>query len=201
MRYEGQWSDIGTWRELSTILPETVDGNTVLSECSTNTHIINDTNIPIVGIGLEDIIVAVGDDGILITSKSESDKLKTYLGELAMRPKFEKRIWGEYKVLDCVKGSLTKRITVNEGCNISYQTHEFREEVWTVTEGSGEFILDGKLRDVGVGDVLIIPVGSKHSIRAKSTLTFVEVQLGEVLEESDIMRYETNWNRILEYVK
>ena len=37
-------------------------------------------------------------DGILVTDKNTSDKLKNYVSD--QRPMYEKRAWGEYQVLD-----------------------------------------------------------------------------------------------------
>lgn len=110
------------------------------------------------------------------------------------RPMYEKRIWGEYFVLDYSisdngKNSLTKKLVIKEGQHISYQLHRHRTEIWMFIKGEGRLVIDGLKRDVGYGDTAIIPVGAKHTIEAKSELHIIEVQIGDLLIEDDIERF------------
>ncbi len=66
--------------------------------------------------------------------------------------------------------SLTKLLKINPGENISYQTHQFRQETWTVIAGEGEFIMDGRLIFIKAGEVLQIPVGTRHAVKAITPL-------------------------------
>ncbi len=106
---------------------------------------------------------------------------------------YEERRWGHYRVVDYVKypeGNevLTKRICITADRNLSYQYHEKRSEVWTIVQGSGEFILNESVRKVQIGDVVLIPPGSRHSIRAITDMEIIEVQTGTALIEEDIIR-------------
>ena len=70
---------------------------------------------------------------------------------------YEERRWGTYRVLDDTyyadgNHSLTKRITLQPGKNISYQIHHHRSEVWTFVEGEGLFVLNGEVRKVKDGE-------------------------------------------------
>jgi len=91
---------------------------------------------------------------------------------------------------------LTKRIGVTAGKNLSYQLHYQRSEVWTITNGEGEFVLDNVIYDVKPGDVLRIPVGAKHGVRARTNLEFIEVQSGTDLVEDDIVRIFMGWDDV-----
>ena len=46
---------------------------------------------------------------------------------------------------------------------MNYHSHERRDEVWTVVSGSGQVVVDGVTRGVSAGDVIDLPVGSKHT--------------------------------------
>ncbi|EBK2060078.1 cupin domain-containing protein, partial [Salmonella enterica subsp. enterica serovar Typhi] len=90
------------------------------------------------------------------------------------------------------------RIHIHADKNVSYQLHFKRSEVWTIISGAGDFLLNDKMTRVKTGDVLRIPVGSKHSIRALEDLEFIEVQQGTELVEDDILRFATSWEEILQ---
>lgn len=79
IRFNGKWDDLGTWDTLTEVLEENINGNAKLSESCENVHVINELDIPVVGIGLKDIIISVSKDGILISDKKESDEIKKYI--------------------------------------------------------------------------------------------------------------------------
>lgn len=197
--FSGQWKDIGTWNALCEELPSTHIGNVMMGENNENTHAVNELGIPVFCNGLKDVIVAASPDGIMVCDKQDSEKIKDYVNKLTARPMYEERRWGTYRVLDNSEyedgtRSLTKTIHLNAGKNISYQLHHHRCEVWTCVEGEGVFVLDGERKDVKRGDVMNIPVGHLHAIKATTGLTFIEVQIGNPLVEEDIERFEWKWN-------
>ena len=115
----------------------------------------------------------------------------------------EKRHWGEYTVLHYFDAgseehALTKHLQINAGCNISYQYHHNRREIWTIISGEGLLALDGEIKKVSTGDVIEIPKEAKHSIKAICDLHIIEVQLGYPLIEEDIVRLNTEWNEMVE---
>ncbi len=196
--FEGEWKDLGTWNTLTDELYKPVIGNAVMGTHCENTHIINETQLPIYADGLKDIVVAASPDGILVCSKQHSEEIKKAVENLTLRPMYEERRWGTYRVLDDTKyadgsHSLTKSITLKAGKNISYQIHHHRSEVWTFVEGEGIFVLDGVEKHVKAGDTVIIPVEHLHAIKALTELIFIEVQNGHPLVEEDIDRFEWVW--------
>lgn len=68
--YSGEWRDLGTWNTLTKKLPSPTEGESRLHNCE-NTHIINELGIPVLGLGLKAIVIAVSPDGILISKKSD----------------------------------------------------------------------------------------------------------------------------------
>ena len=190
VRFAGSWKDLGTWNTFTEAMDELVEGDAIADECN-NTHIINELGIPLIALGIKDAVIAATPDGILVTDKTKSLGLKKYV--LPARPMYERRGWGEYKVLDYKlhedgNNSLVKELIIKQGQSISYQLHHHRTEIWTFTEGVGELTLDDSIKEVRRGDVAIIPPGMKHKIKGITELHIIEVQIGDALTEEDIER-------------
>ncbi|MGG4497956.1 sugar phosphate nucleotidyltransferase [Brevibacillus reuszeri] len=202
--YDGEWKDLGTWNTLTEEMSDLSVGRVHLEE-SSNTHVINELDLPIVSIGVSDLVIAASPDGILVSAKEKSHVIKDIASDWSQRPMFEERRWGWYHVLQFQKMSekvevLTKRLHIHADKNLSYQYHHYRSEVWMVVEGEGDFVLNDRLFRIRPGDVLEIPVGAKHAIKAISDLDIIEVQMGSRLIEEDIVRLGMSWNDILEMV-
>ncbi|MBB3108563.1 mannose-1-phosphate guanylyltransferase [Paenibacillus phyllosphaerae] len=201
--YKGSWKDLGTWNTLTEEIKKPLVGKGIVTEDSFNTHVINELDIPITVIGSPNLIVAASPDGILVSDKDSSPRIKEVMKLEDQRPMYEERRWGRYRVLDYIKYPdgrevLTKRICVSEGRNLSYQYHNKRNEVWTVISGLGEMVLNGKVSLLKAGDVISIPLEAKHSIRAIQEMEIIEVQTGSELVEEDIVRLALDWSEILE---
>ena len=126
VKYSGEWKDLGTWNTFTEAMTDPTSQNVILGENCENVHVINELSIPVVGLGLNNIVIAASPDGILVSDKESSSYLKQYVP--TNRPMFEKRLWGEYKVLDYEsrengENSLTKELVVQPGKSISYQKH------------------------------------------------------------------------------
>lgn len=200
IEYTGKWKDLGTWNTLSEELDTTTIGNAYVGAHCENTHIINELQIPLYADGVHNVIIAASNDGILVCAKNYTEGIKNVAEQLIIRPMYEERRWGSYRVLDNTNypdgnHSLTKSITIKAGKNMSYHIHHHRSEVWTFVEGEGIFVLDGIKKRVKAGDTVIIPVGHYHAIKAISQLTFVEIQNGNPLVEEDIERFNWEWEK------
>lgn len=111
---------------------------------------------------------------------------------------FEERPWGGYTVLLTQETCQVKKLIVNPGKRISLQSHKHRAEHWFMVSGRGNAELDGKEIELGPGDSIDIPIGSKHRITCGNAeiLVFIEVQTGTSFDESDIIRYEDDFGRL-----
>lgn len=195
IRFSGAWKDLGTWDTFTKAMSDEVAGNAIAPLCE-DTHVINELQIPLIALGVKNLAVAATPDGILVTDKKASDKLKDYV--FIQRPMYEKRVWGEYKVLDYRlqndgQNFLTKHLIIKQGQHISYQRHYHRTEIWTFVDGIGKLILDDIITDVGRGDTAYIKPKMKHAIQAETELHIIEVQIGDDLTEDDIERLNWNW--------
>jgi len=199
IKYSGYWKDIGTWNTLSEELLQPVIGIGAVSNDCSNTHIINELDIPVQVLGISDAVVAASPDGILVCDKEASSRLKDEIYRWDGRPMYEERVWGWRKTLDYRKSDsgeevLTKRVRVQAGKNMSYHCHHQRKEIWTIISGQGEVIVDRQRRTIRYGDVIQIPPGQMHSVYAISDLEFIEVQIGELLSDSDVYREHLLWS-------
>ena len=193
----GMWKDLGTWNTLSEEISADT-GLTVRGEGTEDTKIVNELNIPVVALGVKDMVIAASPDGILVSGKDASSFMKPYVEALEQRPMYEERRWGEYKVYDYSKyadgtKSLTKHVTVNAGCAQDYHVHKFKDEVITVANGKGELVVDGCLMKLSRGDTISIRRGQKHAIRAFEDLQLISVQISEDNTEGDTEILDWSW--------
>ena len=67
-----------------------------------------------------------------------------------------------------------------------------------IVKGTAEVKLDGEVKTYREGDVIHIPVKSKHQAKnvGDDDLVFIEVQLGEYFGEDDIVRLEDKYGRV-----
>ena len=109
----------------------------------------------------------------------------------------EERPWGSYEVLLDTVYCKVKEIIVQPGQRLSYQSHKYREETWTVTHGVLTVVLNDKEHTIYPGESIFIPLGAKHRAWNKTPkpVHFVEVQTGDYFEEDDIIRYEDDYKR------
>ena len=85
---------------------------------------------------------------------------------------------------------MTVKVTLNPGHGMNYHSHERRSEVWTVISGTGSVVIDGVERVVSAGDVIDLPVGCKHTVKAfDSGLQIIEVQMGSEISVGDKKKY------------
>jgi len=111
---------------------------------------------------------------------------------------FDERPWGTYLVLDAAAADhKVKRIVVDPGKRLSYQSHAKRSEHWFVVTGTAKVTLDGVDHVVEAGQAIDIPVGTAHRCENPGTepLVFIEVQYGSYFGEDDIVRYEDDFGR------
>ena len=197
VKYSGEWKDLGTWNTFTEAMTEETGGNVILGENCKNVHVVNDLSIPIIALGLENVVVAASPDGILVAEKEASASLKTYVPE--NRPMYARKKWGEYRVLDYQSydngmKNLTRELVILPEKIIAYQKHMHRDEVWTFTKGEGIFLLNGEYKKVKSGDHVYIKSGDFHSVKALDELHVIEVQMGAELLEEDNIKAEWDWS-------
>ena len=112
-------------------------------------------------------------------------------------PKFDRRPWGTFTVLDEGENFKVKRIEVLPGKRLSYQKHAQRAEHWVVVQGTAKVTLDNRNLIVTTGQAIDIAIGSAHRVEnpGDELLIFIEVQRGDYLGEDDIVRLQDDFGR------
>lgn len=189
LRYAGEWKDVGTWNMMSEVMADPVKGNALLDETCVNTNVVNELDIPILVMGAKNLVIAASGDGILIADKERSGHMKPFVEKISTDVKFAEKSWGDYQVIDAGPNFLTVKVTLKAGTHMTYHSHEFRDEIWTVLSGSGETIVDGQRRAVKAGDVIKLPAGCKHMLIAESPMVVLESQLGDKITVKDKQKF------------
>ena len=112
-------------------------------------------------------------------------------------PKFDRRPWGTFTVIDEGENFKVKRIEVLPGRRLSYQKHSQRSEHWIVVQGTAKVTLDDRDIIVATGQAIDIAIGSAHRVENPGDvlLVFIEVQRGSYLGEDDIVRLQDDFGR------
>lgn len=189
-RFGGEWKDLGTWNTLTEAMVDSSVGEAILNDKCENVHVINELNVPIVCMGLKDVVVSASPEGILVSDKEQSSYIKPYVDRIDQHIMFAEKSWGSFRVLDVEEDSLTIKVTLNPGHQMNYHSHERRDEVWNVISGEGVAIVDGMEQPVKAGDVVTMQAGCRHTIKAITELKVVEVQLGREISVHDKQKYE-----------
>ncbi len=192
-RFSGAWKDLGTWNTLTESMGEAVVGKGVLDDTCTGVHIVNEMDVPILAMGLHDVVVSASPEGILVADKDRSSYIKPFVDQFEQQIMFAEKSWGNFKVLDVEKESMTIKVTLNPGQSMNYHSHRNRDEVWVVISGRGRTIVDGFEQVVKAGDVITMSAGCRHTVVADTELKLIEVQLGEEISVQDKQKFQLEY--------
>ncbi len=189
MRFAGQWKDLGTWNTLTEAMSDNAIGEAIMNDTCTGVNIINELNVPILAMGLHDVVISASPEGILVSDKEQSSYIKPYVDKIDQQIMFAEKSWGSFRVLDVEEKSLTIKVTLNEGHSMNYHSHKNRDEVWVVISGRGKTVVDGMEQEIAVGDVVTMQAGCRHTVFAETELQLIEVQLGEEINVYDKQKF------------
>lgn len=190
MRFSGQWKDLGTWNTLTEAMEEACVGKAMFDDNCENVHVINDLDVPVLCMGLKDVIVSASPDGILVSDREQSSYIKPFVDKIDQQIMVAEKSWGNFRVLDVEDESMTIKVTLNPGHSMNYHSHQRRDEVWTIISGEGRTIVDGMEQHVKTGDVITMQAGCRHTIIADTEINLIEVQLGKEISVHDKQKFE-----------
>ena len=109
----------------------------------------------------------------------------------------DNRPWGRWEVLDTGDGFAVKRLTVHPGALLSLQLHHHREEHWIVVRGRARIVRGDQVMELARNQSVFIPIETAHRIEnpGEELLELIEVQVGDKLDENDIVRLEDRYGR------
>ncbi|MDU9376197.1 Alginate biosynthesis protein AlgA [Methanocorpusculaceae archaeon Sp1] len=200
------WSDLGSFEALYSVMDKDILGNVVegeyLSPDGRNNLIISDKLVAT--LGLSDVAVIDTPDVLLVCPKNQSQQVgeitallqKNDDGRASVHTTVH-RPWGSYSVLLKGKAYLIKRLTVKPHARLSLQYHHHRSEHWIVVSGMAEVVNGDATCFVRNGESTFVPAGTVHRLSNPGILPLevIEVQLGEILTEEDIVRCEDDYLR------
>ena len=208
VKLESDWNDLGSWQSIYDVSQKDENNNViighVLDEDSKNSLFYASSKL-VATVGLEDVVLVETEDAILACKKDRTQDVKKIFDTLKKQNdnthlihKTVYRPWGFYTVLTQGKGFLTKIIHVNPAQRLSVQSHEHRSEHWVVLSGTAKILLDNQEYILNKGQSIDIPLKSIHSLENTQDvdLEIIEVQLGDLLLEDDIIRYEDIYGRV-----
>ncbi len=208
VKLESDWNDLGSWQSIYDVSKKDSQNNVlighVLDEGSKGSFVYSSSKL-VATIGLEDTVLVETDDAILACKKDRTQDVKHIFETLKKQNdnthlvhKTVYRPWGFYTVLAQGKGFLTKLIHVNTGQKLSVQSHNHRSEHWVLLSGTAKVVLEGKEHILSPGHSIDIPLKAIHSLQNpyEEDLEIIEVQLGDLLIEDDIVRYEDMYGRV-----
>ncbi len=190
MRFAGEWKDMGTWNTLTEAMEESSIGKAIFNQTCENVHVINELDMPVLCMGLKDVVISASPEGILVSDKEQSSYIKPFVDDIDQQIMFAEKSWGSYRVIDVEEESMTVKVALNPGHQMNYHAHERRDEVWTVISGKGRTIVDGMEQSVQAGDVITMQAGCRHTVIADTELKLIEVQLGKDISVDDKRKFE-----------
>ncbi len=108
------------------------------------------------------------------------------------------RPWGKYTNLFEGKEFLIKELYVKPKGILSLQKHHHRAEHWLVTQGNAKITLNKDIITKKPGEHIFIPLEAIHRVQnsGKKAVKIVEAQVGSILKETDIVRYQDVYGRV-----
>jgi len=108
------------------------------------------------------------------------------------------RPWGRYTNLFEGKQFLIKELFVKTKGILSLQKHHHRAEHWLVTQGNPKITLNKDSFTKKPNEHIFIPLEAIHRIQnpGKKSVKIMEAQIGSILKETDIVRYQDVYGRV-----
>lgn len=203
-----KWNDMGSFDAIDDICDNSdfidINNPNNISIKSSNNCILPSNRL-IATVDVNDLIIVDTPDALLIAKKGSSQDVKEVVKELKERnselvttPTTVARPWGSYTVLENTPVYKTKKIVVRPGKRLSLQSHFHRNEHWIIVSGTAMVTVGEEVKLLKANESTYIPAGYKHRLENPGLidLVMIEAQVGEYLEEDDIVRYEDDFNRV-----
>lgn len=199
------WSDLGNWDAISMLFEKDLAGNAMVGKsvglaCRESLLIGKDCRVA--GLGLEEMVVVAANRQVLVAPRNRAADLKNLVDTLGDPTDTctVHRPWGSFTVLDQTPGSLTKRIDILPHARTSLQKHHHRQEHWVVIQGRLRVTRNQETYTLEPGQSTLIPQGAIHRLEnaGEEVVSLIEVQMGTILSEEDIVRYEDDYGRQIE---
>lgn len=207
------WSDIGSWKAVSDIAPESetddagnrVRGSAIVIE-SKNCYIQSEKRLVAV-VGVKNLVIVDTGDAVLVADRERAQQVKLVVDQLrasghdaAKHHQTVHRPWGSYTVLEDAPDCKVKRLIVKPGQVLSLQLHHRRSEHWTVVSGVAKVRVGEESFLLERNESTYIPMNTIHRLEnpTDTDIALIEVQCGDYFGEDDIVRLEDRYGRVAE---
>lgn len=209
VRFNGHWSDVGSWNMFADLYEPDADGNKIIGNgiaFNAMNNLIHSTDRLIVLNSVQDLMVIDTPDALLIGHRDQSESIKDVVSKLELAGHPESTIhrkvhrpWGWYDSLDTDHSFQVKRISVKPGASLSLQKHSFRSEHWVVIKGIAEVTKGDTVFLLHSNESIYISKNEIHRLKnpSEDTLEIIEIQTGSYISEDDIVRIEDNYGRVI----
>lgn len=205
-----KWTDLGNFDAIYDEF-EKDSSNNVCHDCdkvminSTNNLVYSKANKLVSLIDISNTIVVDTPDALLVCPRGSNQRVKEIVEQLKARNDSRAYLhdtvykpWGTYSVLITSERHKIKSIMVMPGKKLSLQLHYHRNEHWAVVKGIALVHVDGEEFFLRTGESTFIKEGTNHRLSnpGRIPLEIIEIQLGEVIDEDDIVRFEDEYGRL-----
>jgi len=190
------WSDVGSWHALWELMAKDEQGNVVVGDVAlagARDNFVKADHRLVALAGVHGLAVIETADAILVADRSDAETVKQLVAQLAELGRRETvthvrevRPWGGFTTLLERPGLKIREVEVDPLAALALQRHAGRTEHWLVVSGRAAVGLGERLLELGPGQWLEVPRGVPHRLAnaGHEPLRLVEVQLGDVLDES-----------------
>ncbi len=202
------WSDVGSWSSIYELFKPSESSVLTFGNAKTfdtRESVIMGNGRCVITLGVKNLVVVETPDVVLVADKEKSEEIKEVVRFLSSDPSLRYMVeespivyrkWGNYVELERGKGYRVKRLVVEPGKSLSLQLHYHRSEHWVVVKGTARVEFEDengelKTKIIHENESFFVPKARKHRLEnpGKIPLEVIEVQVGEYVEEDDIVRF------------
>ncbi len=191
------WQDVGTVCDLEHVSNSISEDYVIKNNCEDVSVFNTASRTLVVTNDLKDLVVVNTEDAVYISSREKVDDVKEIIKE--NKDKYETyfdynrlsyRVWGIHELLNYSEGYKVKKVTIFPGMSMNLHQHEMRSEHWAIVEGTATITLGTETRDYHKYESVFVPIGMKHKVanRTDKNVVIIEVGIGEIVSESDIVK-------------
>lgn len=174
--YSGTWRDLGTWNAISEVADIESSDSVEMIDCN-DTTIINNSSCPLIAIGISNAVIVASSEGIFVSDKEKSTKVKEASSILERPPRLIEHLWGTEKILYPMN-TYTYEVSILHIDNESSVSFTIIENTYSITVAHG-------------GCRIISPALIKHKLTVGSSIKLAEKGEYTIRTESECVLVRT----------
>ncbi|MFN7064709.1 MAG: mannose-1-phosphate guanylyltransferase/mannose-6-phosphate isomerase [Aquificaceae bacterium] len=196
------WSDVGSFDGLYRLMHKEERGNACMGDVlcmDTESSLLLSTDRLLCAVGLRDLLVVETRDGVLITRREESSKVKDLVKLLKEKKRREimehlerNEPWGKNLLLEYGNGYSVHKLTIHPNKDIPRRRHMHHNRTWVMLRGTLQIEVDGSEIYLVSGESLHVKRTQAYSMKNLGLIPaeLLEIRMGEYVGEEDTMENE-----------